>query len=156
MFSNSRCVGCPAVAGQARLKCRTTWRKWLARERVAALCDRFPLYATRLEAYEKALASLRRQSRALDEVTKQESETQQTTQDPERLILLQVFSTWRMAITNTLEELSREPVHLTLSLRSNQALPLSEVVVRPGRGMTRRVGGVTGRWSRSKGPRAGR
>jgi len=68
-------------------------------------------------------------SRALDEVTKQESDAHQTTQDPERLILLQVFNTWRMAITNTLEELSREPVHLTLSLRSNQALPLSEVVV---------------------------
>jgi len=68
-------------------------------------------------------------SRALDEVTKHESLTHERVQDPERLILLQVLSGWRTAVTNAMEELSREPVRLALWLRSNQALPLGEVVV---------------------------
>jgi hypothetical protein len=68
-------------------------------------------------------------SRALDEVTQQEASAHSEIQDPERLIFIQVLSGWRTAITNALEELSREPVRLSLWLRSNQALPLDEVVV---------------------------
>lgn len=68
-------------------------------------------------------------SRALDEVTQQEASAHYEIQDPERLIFLQVLSGWRTAITTALEELSREPVRLSLWLRSNQALPLNEVVV---------------------------
>ena len=68
-------------------------------------------------------------SRALDEVTQQEASAHYDIQDPERLIFLQVLSGWRTAITTALEDLSREPVRLSLWLRSNQALPLDEVVV---------------------------
>jgi hypothetical protein len=68
-------------------------------------------------------------SRALDEVTQQEASAHYEIQDPERLIFLQVLSGWRTAITTALEDLSREPVRLSLWLRSNQALPLDEVVV---------------------------
>jgi len=68
-------------------------------------------------------------SRALDKVVEQEREVQEGVRDPERLILLQVLSGWRTAITNALEELSREPARLALSLRSNRALPLAEIAL---------------------------
>jgi hypothetical protein len=68
-------------------------------------------------------------SRALDKVVEQDRKVQQRVQDPERLILLQVLSGWRTTITNALEELSREPAQLALSLRSNRVLPLEEIAV---------------------------
>ncbi|MFZ5915483.1 MAG: AAA family ATPase [Chloroflexota bacterium] len=68
-------------------------------------------------------------SRALNQVVEQEREVREDLRDPERLILLQVLSGWRTTITTALEELAREPARLALSLRSNRALPLEEIIV---------------------------
>jgi len=68
-------------------------------------------------------------SRALDKVVEQEREVQERVRDPERLIFLQILSGWRTAITNALEELTREPAQLEISLRSSRALPLEEIAV---------------------------
>jgi hypothetical protein len=49
--------------------------------------------------------------------------------DSERLIFTEILSVWRMAITNTLEELAHGPADLHVRLRSQQVLLLDEITV---------------------------
>jgi hypothetical protein len=76
---------------------------------------------------------LARQEAALDQalrlVAEREEAVRRRLRDPERFVFLQILSSWRGAINNTLEDLKHGPAHLQVSLRSQQALQLLEETI---------------------------
>jgi hypothetical protein len=68
-------------------------------------------------------------AQALDLLVEREGAVRRRLRDPERFVFLQILSSWRTAITNTLEDLMAGPAHLQASLLSHQALPLEETTV---------------------------
>jgi hypothetical protein len=66
---------------------------------------------------------------AIDWLMERERAVREKLRDPERFAFLRILFGWRAAVTNALEEVGHGPARLTVSLRSQQALPLEEIIV---------------------------
>ena len=68
-------------------------------------------------------------SQALERLREREGVAKERLRDPELFIFLQILSSWRTAVTATLERVGYGPAQLKLGLRNRQALPLDETTV---------------------------